>query len=119
MLRGALGRAFSRRPAARPLVPGPFRRAAAALLAACVVLTAAVGVRFAGYRLPGWLDSALGPPIQARLGRFPVLLNWLPDIGTLVPVAMMTLALVLACALTLDILATRRRGPAGQPPPAG
>ena len=34
--------------------------------------------------------------------RFPSLLNWLPDIGTLWPVTLMTLALALAC------LATRR-----------
>ena len=95
---GALGGASGPRPSARRLVPGPLRRPAVALLAACVLLTAVVGIRFAGYRLPGWLDAAFGPRIQAHLGRFPDLLNWLPDVGTLGPVTMMTLALVLACA---------------------
>jgi membrane-associated phospholipid phosphatase len=42
------------------------------------------------------------PRIQAGLGHFPALLNWLPDLGTVRPVALMTLALVFAC------LATRR-----------
>jgi membrane-associated phospholipid phosphatase len=70
-----------------------------ALLAACVAAMAVTGVRFAGYGLPGWLDAAFGPRIEAHLGRFPVLLNWLPDVGTLEPVAAMTLALILACAV--------------------
>jgi len=71
-----------------------------ALLAACVAAMAMTGIRFAGYGLPGWLDAAFGPRIEAHLGRFPVLVNWLPDVGTLEPVAAMTLALILACAVT-------------------
>ncbi len=86
----------------RPLLPGPRRLAAVALLAACVAVTAVLGVHTFGRGLPGWLDSAFNPRIQAALGRFPLLLNWLPDVGTLGPVALMTLALVLAC------LASRR-----------
>ncbi len=88
--------------ASRPLLPGPLRLAAAALLAVCVAVTAVLGVRIAGRGLPAWLDSAFDPRIQAALGRFPTLLNWLPDVGTLGPVALMTLTLVLAC------LASRR-----------
>jgi membrane-associated phospholipid phosphatase len=82
------------------LMPGPLARLAAALLAVCVAVTAVVGVRFAGYGLPGWLDATFDPRIQAHLGRLPLLLNWLPDIGTKAPVALMTLALVAACAVT-------------------
>jgi membrane-associated phospholipid phosphatase len=82
------------------LVPGSLRRPTAALLAACVAMMAVVGVRVAGYGLPGWLDATFGPRLQTHLGQFPVLLNWLPDIGTLEPVAIMTLALILACAVT-------------------
>ncbi len=85
-----------------PLLPGPLRLAAAVLLAACVAVTAGLGSRIVGRGLPGWLDSAFDPRIQAALGRFPLLLNWLPDAGTLGPVALMTLALALAC------LASRR-----------
>ncbi len=88
--------------ASRPLLPGPLRLAAAALLAACVAVTAVLGVRIAGDALPSWLDSAFDPRIQSALSRFPSLLNVLPDVGTLGPVTLMTLALVLAC------LASRR-----------
>ncbi len=97
---GVLRQAFGPALGPWPLVPGPLRRAAAALLAACVAVTVLVGVRFAGYGLPAWLDLTFGPRIQAHLARFPALLNWLADLGTLGPVAMMTLALVLACAVT-------------------
>jgi membrane-associated phospholipid phosphatase len=83
--------------ASRPLLPGPLRLAAAALLAVCVAVTAVLGVRTVGRGLPGWLDSAFDARIQSALSRFPSLLNWLPDFGTLRPVALMTLALVLAC----------------------
>ena len=82
------------------LVPGSLRRPAITLLAACVALMAVTGVRFPGYGLPGWLDATFGPRLQTHLGQFPVLLNWLPYIGTLEPVAIMTLALILACAVT-------------------
>jgi len=71
-----------------------------ALLAACVAAMAVTGIRFAGYGLPGWLDAAFGPRIQAHLSRFPLLLNSVPDVGTLEPVAAMTLALIVACAGT-------------------
>jgi membrane-associated phospholipid phosphatase len=70
------------------------------VLAACVAAIVATGVRFAGYGLPGWLDEAFGPRIETHLGRFPAVANWLPDVGTLEPVAAMTLALILACAVT-------------------
>ncbi len=79
------------------LVPGSLRRPAAALLAACVAMMAVVGVRVAGYGLPGWLDATFGPRLTAYLGRFPVVLNWLPHLGGQKFVAAMTLALMLAC----------------------
>ncbi len=97
---GVAKRAARPGPGLRLLLPGPLRWPAAALLAASVVLTAALGVRVAGYRLPEWLDAAFDPRIQARLIRFPTLLNWLLDLGTKVPVAVMTLALALACTVT-------------------
>jgi len=82
------------------LVPGSLRRPAIALLAACVALMAVTGVRFPGYGLPGWLDATFGPRVQTQLGQLPVLLTWLPDVGTRQPVAAMTFALILACAVT-------------------
>jgi membrane-associated phospholipid phosphatase len=82
------------------LVPGSLRRPAIALLAACVALMAVTGVRFPGYGLPGWLDATFGPRVQTRLGQLPALLTWLPDVGTREPVAAMTFALILVCAVT-------------------
>jgi membrane-associated phospholipid phosphatase len=96
---GVLGQASGPVPGPGLLVPGPLRRRAVALLAACVAVTVVLGVRFAGYGLPDWLDLTFDPRIQARLARFPALLNRLADVGTLGPVAVMTLALVLACAV--------------------
>jgi len=87
-------------PGKRPLLPGSRRTAGTALLAACVATVLAAFL--AGRGSPGRLDTAIDPRIAAGLSRFPALLNWLPDLGTLRPVALMTLALVFAC------LATRR-----------
>jgi membrane-associated phospholipid phosphatase len=92
-------RASPRAPGAErapALLPDPCRWSAVALLAACVAVTAVLGAHYAG-RGPGRLDAALDPRIRAVLGRFPVLLRWLPDLGTLVPATVMTAALVLAC----------------------
>jgi membrane-associated phospholipid phosphatase len=99
---GALRRANRPQPARQLLLPAPLRRPAVGLLAACVAVTAVLGLRIVGRGLPGRLDAAFDPRIQATLSRFPSLLNRLPDIGTLGPVTLMTLALILAC------LATRR-----------
>jgi membrane-associated phospholipid phosphatase len=88
----------SRAPGPRPLLPESLRPAGAALLAACVATVLAAFV--AGRGNPGRLDTAVDPRIQAALGRFPALLNWLPDLGTLKPVALMTAALALACVVT-------------------
>ena len=69
------------------------------LLAACVAAIAVTGVRFAGYGLPGWLDATFDPRLMSYLGRFPVVLNWLPHLGGQKFVAAMTFALMLACAV--------------------
>ena len=65
-------------------------------------MTAVLGVRYAGATRAGRLDSMADPRFAAALGRFPALLPRLADLGTLGPVTLMTLALILAC------LATRR-----------
>jgi hypothetical protein len=70
------------------------------LLAACVAAIAVTGVRFPGYGLPGWLDATFDPRFEAQQGRFPVLLDWLPHLGELKAVTVMTFALLLACAIT-------------------
>ena len=70
------------------------------MLAACVAVTAVLATLFAGRGKPGWLDSVMDPRFQALQARFPAVVNWLPDLGTLKPVSLMTLALVLACVAT-------------------
>ena len=102
MQQAALRRVKRPQPARQQLLPVALRPPAAVLLAACVAVTAVLGLRIFGRGLPRWLDAAFDPRIQAGLSRFPSLLNRLPDVGTLEPVALMTLALILAC------LATRR-----------
>jgi membrane-associated phospholipid phosphatase len=91
----------SRAPRPRPLLPDSLRAAGAALLAACVAVVLVAFV--AGRGNPGRLDTALDPRFQSWLGRFPTLLQQLPRLGGLKEVALMTLALALAC------VATRRR----------
>ena len=83
-----------------PLVPGSLRRPAAALLAACVAVMAAAGARVPSFRHAAWLDATFDPWLQAHLGRFPVLLDWLPRFGELAPVAVMTFLLMLAFTIT-------------------
>jgi len=94
MRRGSVWRV----PRPRPLLPGPLRVAGAVPLAACVAVVLAAFA--AGRGNPGRLDAALDPRIQAWLGRFPALLDWLPRLGGLKEVALMTAALGLACVAT-------------------
>ena len=89
---------MSRVPRPRPLLPDSLRAAGAALLAACVAVVLVAFV--AGRGNPGRLDTALDPRFQAWLGRFPTLLHQLPRLGGLKEVALMTLALALACVAT-------------------
>jgi membrane-associated phospholipid phosphatase len=102
MQRGTSLSVFRRGLEPQELLPRRLRLPTATLLAACAAVTAALAVQSVGQGQPGRLDSALDPRIQAGLNRFPVLPSWLPDLGTLRPVALITLALVVAC------LATRR-----------
>jgi membrane-associated phospholipid phosphatase len=92
----------ARGPWLESLLPRPFRPAAVVLLAGCAAVTAVLGVHYAGGTQAGWLDSIVDPRFAAEQSRFYVLLPRLEDLGTLGPVTLMTLALILAC------LATRR-----------
>jgi membrane-associated phospholipid phosphatase len=85
-------------PGPRPLLPGSLRGAGIALLAACVTVVAVLAALLAGGGIAGHLNTALDPRIQAWLGRFPTLLNWLPHLGGLPVVTLMTLTLALAFA---------------------
>ena len=70
------------------------------MLAACVAVAAVLATLFAGRGKPGWLDSVMDPQFRALQARFPAVVNGLPDFGTLKPVTLMTLALVLVCVAT-------------------
>jgi membrane-associated phospholipid phosphatase len=65
-----------------------------------VAVTAVLPTLFAGRGKLGWLDLVMDPRFRASQARFPAVVNWLPDLGTLKPVTLMTLALVLACVAT-------------------
>ncbi len=81
----------------RPLLPPPFRRAAAGLAVACAAVVLALGLRYHGQPHGGWLDAVLDPRIQGALGRFHRTLRFLADAGNLIPAALMVAALVAAC----------------------
>ena len=70
------------------------------MLAACVAVTVVLATLFAGRGKLGWLDSVMDPRFRTLQRRFPAVVKWLPDLGTLKPVTLMTLALVLACVAT-------------------
>jgi membrane-associated phospholipid phosphatase len=97
---GTLHRAAGRQALSQQLLPRRLRLPAAVLLACCVPVTTVLAALLVGRGRPGWLDSVVDQRIQAGLNRFPALLNWLPDVGTLGPVAIMTLTLVVACLVT-------------------
>ena len=88
-----------RPPQPRLLLPGSLRAAGTAVLAGCAA-TVVLAAFLTGHGGLGWLDSAADPRIQAALGRFPVLLTWLPKFGTPLPATLMTLALALAFVAT-------------------
>jgi membrane-associated phospholipid phosphatase len=95
-----------RRPAAArarapcSLLPGPCRRPAVGVLAACAAAMVVLGLLFAGQKHAGWLDAAVDDRIQSGLDRYPVVLRFLFQAGHPIPVSLMTAVLVLACAMT-------------------
>jgi membrane-associated phospholipid phosphatase len=82
------------------LLPPSLRLPAAALLACCVTVTVLLGIAFAGQPHGTRLDTAIDTPVKSALKGLPGLLNVLDITGTLIPVTLMTVALVLACAAT-------------------
>jgi membrane-associated phospholipid phosphatase len=96
--------ATSHRGSSRALVPEPLlsarlRLLAAVLLVACAAVPVVLAVYFVGRGQQGWLDSAIDPPIMNDW-HYSALDQGLSELGTLGPVALMTLALVVACVAT-------------------
>jgi membrane-associated phospholipid phosphatase len=98
--RQTAGHQSSGHPRAVRLLPVSLRLPAASLLACCVIVTVLLGIAFAGQRHAGRLDTAIDTPVKSALNGFPWLLKVLDITGTLIPVTLLTLALVLACVVT-------------------
>jgi membrane-associated phospholipid phosphatase len=84
----------------RPLLAGPARPWAGALLACCAILVAGLGVLFTHQTKADWLDHAIDSPIISWLGGHPRLLLWLAAPGSLVPAGVLCAVIVVACLLT-------------------
>ena len=72
---------------------------AAALLAACAAVVAALGVQFAGQTQPGWLDARIDAAFLSALGWHPSVLFFVARFGDLPLVTVLTAALVFGCAV--------------------
>jgi len=84
----------------RPLLAGPARPWAGALLAFCVILVAGLGALFAHQAQADRFDHAIDSPIISWLGGHPRLLLWLAAPGSLVPAGVLCAAIVVSCLLT-------------------
>jgi undecaprenyl-diphosphatase len=78
-----------------------------AAVGACVTVTAVLGVLFAHQSRPDWLDQAVDSRVQSALAGQSALMHWVIQLGTPVPVTVLTVALAVAC-----LLAGNRRGAA-------
>lgn len=90
------------RSAPRPLLPPALRGTAALVVTGCAVVTASLGLAFAGQSRPAALDAAVDAHVRSGLGPYEERLRLLAKLGGQVPFAVLTAALILAC------LATRR-----------
>ncbi len=84
----------------RPLLAGSARSWAGALLACCAILVAALGVLFADQVRADRLDHAVDAPIITWFGGHQGLVVWLAAPGSLIPAAVLSAAIVVACLLT-------------------
>lgn len=82
------------------LQPGAQRRTAVAVALACVAVTALLGWRYAHDTQPGWLDARVDPRVRSAFARYQTPLTLLAQLGETAAVAVMTVALALACAVT-------------------
>jgi membrane-associated phospholipid phosphatase len=88
------------RAAPPPLLSPRLRPALAVLVAACAVLTLALGLLFAGQAHPGGTDVAVDRWFRIGLDAHQAVLSLLADLGDGGPVALITAALIVACGAT-------------------
>jgi membrane-associated phospholipid phosphatase len=91
--------AFWRAPTPERLLPGRLRGIAVILLLAGIAVPLVLVWHFVGHGQPGSLDSAIDPSIQ-KYWRHSALRHGLSELGSLGPVVVMSLALVVACVVT-------------------
>jgi membrane-associated phospholipid phosphatase len=84
-------------PGRGPLLSPALRRPAALVVAGCAAVTALLGLAFAHQGRPDRLDAAVDTWVRGGLGRYHGPVHLLAELGGLIPVAVLTAALVLAC----------------------
>jgi membrane-associated phospholipid phosphatase len=84
----------------RPLLATSARPWAGALLGCCATLVAVLGGLFARQARADWLDHAVDSPIITWFGGHLGLAAWLAAPGTLIPVGVLSAAVVVGCLLT-------------------
>ena len=84
----------------QPLLDGPARRWAGAVLACCVVLVAVLGALFAHQAQPAWIDRVIDNPVIAWLGGHGQLPLWLAYPATLLPAGGISAVIAIGCVVT-------------------
>lgn len=84
-------------PVGRPLLGGPARAWAIAVVIASVVLVAALGIAFAGQSRASWLDHVVDSPIISTLGVHGLTAYRLASPGTLGPAVLISGAIAAIC----------------------
>jgi membrane-associated phospholipid phosphatase len=83
----------------RPLLGDTRRIRAGLTVAACVIVVVALGLLFNGQAAPDRLDNAIDSPVIAFFGGRKGLLPWLALPGTLIPAAVVSAVIVIACLI--------------------
>lgn len=84
-------------PVRGPLLSPALHRAAVPVVAGCAAVTALLGLAFAHQGRPGRLDAAVDSWVRDGLGRYHGPVHLLAGLGGLIPVAVLTAVLVVAC----------------------
>jgi undecaprenyl-diphosphatase len=84
-------------PFGRPLLGGLARAWAIAVVIGCALLTAALGVLFAGQARASWFDHVVDSPIISTLGRHGLTAYRLASPGTLGPAVLISGAIAVVC----------------------
>lgn len=84
-------------PLGRPLLAGPARTWAMAVVMGCALLAGALGVLFAGGARASWFDHVVDSPIISTLGRHGLTAYRLASPGTLGPAVLISGAIALIC----------------------